>query len=128
MITARPGSRDYCRNRSHDVPPLSPRLVEGEGDRWPGDVQASATPTEARRPCQVRHVQLAAAPVCETGLADPSNLVCHGMLCFSWAARDAMPRPCHHARRPRGDSVPSVIILFRVDRRRIPVKSSHLQM
>lgn len=35
MITSRPGSRDYCRNRSHDVPPLSPRLVEGEGDRWP---------------------------------------------------------------------------------------------
>lgn len=75
----------------------------------------------------MRYVQLAAAPVCETGLADPSNLVCHGMLCFSWAARDAMPRPCHHARRPRGDSVPSVIILFRVDRRRIPVESSHLQ-
>lgn len=93
MITTRPGSRDYCRNRSHDVPPLSPRLVEGEGDRWPGDVQASATPTEARRPCQVRYVQLAAAPVCETGLAAPSNLVCHGMLCFSWAARDAMPMP-----------------------------------
>lgn len=33
MITAHPGSRDYCRNRSHDVHPLSPRLLEGEGDR-----------------------------------------------------------------------------------------------
>lgn len=76
-----------CRNRSHDVPPLSPRLVEGEGDRCTGDVQASATPTEARRPCQVRYGQLAAAPVRETGLAPPSNLVCHGMLYSSWAAR-----------------------------------------
>lgn len=37
------------------------------------------------------------------------------------------PCPCHHARRPRGDSVPSVIVLFRVDRCRIPVEISHLQ-
>lgn len=132
MITAPPGSRDCCRNRSHDVRPLSPRLLEGEGDRWPGDVQASAIPTEARRPCQVRYVQLAAAPVCETGLAPPPLIWCvMAMLCFSWAACHAMPMPCHaHAimpRRPRGDSVPSEIVLFRVDRRRIPVESGLLQ-
>lgn len=73
MITARPGSRDYCRNRSHDVPPLSPRLVEGEGDRWPpgGLFKLPRHPPRRRRPCQVRYVQLAAAPVCETGLAAP---------------------------------------------------------
>lgn len=53
------------------------------------------------------------------------------MLCFSWAAHDAMPMPpppCHHARRPRGDSVPSVIVLFRVDYCRIPVEFSHSQI
>lgn len=33
--------------------------------------------------------------------------------------------PCHHARPPRGDSVPSVIVLFRVDHCRIPVEISH---
>lgn len=53
------------------------------------------------------------------------------MACFALAGRRAMPCPCppraYACRRPRGDSVPSVIVLFRVDHCRIPVECSHLQ-